>query len=156
MSTIIILTPIIIGSWPAISAAVMAAAVGLGLNLKEQVQEELQATDVTNEQVVEVELESSEILGSQIASGKEMVLTKDGITLRVTRDERGQCKICAEGKGYNKVELKLFAEEFAQKVTQCFVYHRTVTELKNKDFQMINEEVTEDGTIRVHVRRWVQ
>ena len=41
MSTVIILTPIIIGSWPVISAAVTAAAVGLGMNIKETVQEAL-------------------------------------------------------------------------------------------------------------------
>ncbi|MCE5184641.1 MAG: DUF1257 domain-containing protein [Planctomycetaceae bacterium] len=154
MSTVIILAPLIIGSWPAISAAVMAAAVGLGLNVSEKVKEELQESEVTNEQVVEVELENSQVLASQVASGKEMVLTKDGITLRVRRDERGHCKVCAEGKGYSKTELKQFAEEFMQKLTQCFVYHRTITELKNKDFQVINEDVAKDGTIRVHVRRW--
>ena len=32
MGFIIVLTPIVIGSWPVISAAVTAAAVGLGLN----------------------------------------------------------------------------------------------------------------------------
>lgn len=156
MSTVIILTPIIIGSWPVISAAVAAAAVGLGLNVKEKLHEACQETVVENDQVVEVELENSEILASQVASGKEIVLTKDGVMLRVTRDARGHCKVCAEGKGYSKTELKQFAEEFMQKLTQCFVYHRTVSELKDKNFQMINEEVAEDGTIRVHVRRWVK
>jgi len=156
MSTIIILTPVIIGGWPMISAAVAAAAVGMGLNAREKVKEISQEVEVDANQVVEVEVENSEVLKSQVASGKEIVLTKDGITLRVTRDERGKCKICAEGKGYSKVELKLFAEEFTQKVTQCFVYNNTVTELKSKNFQMINEEVMEDGTIRVHVRRWVE
>ena len=82
-------------------------------------------------------------------------MTKDGVTLKVTRDARGQCKVCAEGIGHSKAELKRTAEEFTQKLTQCFVYHRTVSELKNKNFQMVNEEVAEDGTIRVHVRRWV-
>ena len=156
MSTIILLTPVIIGSWPVITAAVTAAAVGMGLNVKEKIQETCQETEVDTNQSVEVELENSEVLASQVASGNEMVLTKDGITLRVIRDARGRCKICAEGKGHSKVELKLFAEEFAQNVTQSFVYHRTVSELKNKDFQMINEELMEDGTIRVHVRRWVE
>jgi hypothetical protein len=156
MSTVIILTPVIIGGWPLITAAVAAAAAGLGMSVKESLQEALQenAVDNTN-QGVEVELENSEVLASQVASGKELVLTKDGLTIRVSRDERGQCKICAEGIGHSKAELKQLAEEFTQKLTQCFVYHRTVSELKNKDFQVVNEDVTEDGTIRVHVRRWV-
>ena len=156
MSTVIILTPVIIASWPAITAAVAAAAVGLGLNVKEKVMEECQVSvDSKTDQAVEVELENSEVLTSGVASGKEIVLTKDGVTLRVTRDARGRCKVCAEGKGYSKVELKQLAEEFTQKLTQCFVYHQTVSELKNKNFQMVNEEVTEDGSIRIHVRRWV-
>jgi hypothetical protein len=156
MSTIIVLTPLIIGSWPLISAAVTAAAVGLGMNVNQVVQEIRQENKAEVDQIVEIELENSEVLASQVASGKEMVLTKDGITIRISRDARGKCKICAEGKGYSKAELKGFAEEFTQKLTQCFVYNNTVTELKAKDFQMINEEVMEDGTIRVHVRRWVE
>lgn len=156
MSTVIILTPLIIGSWPLITAAATAAAVGLGLNVKEKIQEICQETEVDTNQVVEVELENSEVLASQVASGKEMVLTKDGITLKVIRDARGRCKVCAEGTGYSKTELKRMAEEFTQKLSQCFVYHRTMSELKNKNFQTINEEVMEDGTIRVHVRRWVE
>jgi hypothetical protein len=156
MSTVIILTPVIIGSWPLITAAVTAAAAGLGLTVKQAVDEELQENAVQNtNQAVEVELENSEVLASQVATGKTMVLTKDDITIKVTRDARGRCKVCAEGTGYSKAELKQLAEEFTQKLTQCFVYHRTVSELKIKNFQMVNEEVEKDGTIRVHVRRWV-
>ena len=65
------------------------------------------------------------------------------------------CKVCAEGKGYTKAELEQVAEEFTQKVVQCFVYNRTMTELKNKEFQVVNEELMEDGTVRINVRRWV-
>jgi hypothetical protein len=155
MSTVIILTPVIIGSWPVIAAAATAAAAGLGLNVREKIKEALQEEQVDTHQSVEMELENSEVLASQVASGKELVLTKDGMILKITRDERGHCKVCVEGAGYSKTELKRMAEEFTQKLTQCFVYHRTVSELKNKNFQMVNEEVAEDGTIRVHVRRWV-
>ena len=154
MGVVIILTPVVIGSWPVIAAAVTAAAAGLGLNVGQKVSEALQEEQQTTEQQVEVELEESQVLAENVASGKELVLTKDGITLRVTRDARGQCKICASGKGYTQIELKQMAEQFSQKVSQCFVYSRTVTELKKHNFQTVNEDVTEDGTIRVHVRRW--
>ena len=154
MGVIIILTPVVIGSWPVIAAAVTAAAAGLGLNVSEKVREGLHEEERAAEQQVEVELEDSQVLSESVASGKELVLTKDGITLKVTRDARGLCKICASGKGYSQTELKQTAEQFSQKVSQCFIYNRTVTELKKHDFQMVNEDVTEDGTIRVHVRRW--
>ena len=153
MSTVIILTPIIIASWPTITAAVAAAAVGLGLTVKEEIQQE-QETHVENQ--AEVELENSEVLAKGMAVDKELVLTRGEITIRVRRDERGQCRVCAEGKGHTKAELKQIAEEFAQKLAQCYAYHQTVSELKNKQFQMVHEEVTEDGSIRLHVRRWVE
>lgn len=155
MGVVIILTPVVIGSWPVIAAAVTAAAAGLGLNVSEKVREGLREEERVTEQQVEVQLEDSQVLAESVASGKEMVLTKDGITLKVTRDARGHCKICASGKGYSQTELKQMAEQFSQKVSQCFIYNRTVTELKKHNFQTVNEDVTEDGTIRVHVRRWV-
>ena len=154
MGVVIILTPVVIGSWPVIAAAVTAAAAGLGLNVSEKVREGLYEEERAAEQQVEVELEDSQVLAENVASGKELVLTKDGITLRVTRDARGLCKICASGKGHTQTELKQIAKEFSQKVSQCFIYNRTVTELKKHNFQTVNEDVTEDGTIRVHVRRW--
>lgn len=154
MSTVIILTPIIIASWPAISAAVTAAAIGMGLAVREQVKDALKEEEeqkITN--TVEVEIEDSQVLAQALASGKEIVLTRDDVTLKISRDERGSIKVCAEGLGKTKAQLENVAEEFVKKMTQCYVYNRTVTELKNKKFQMVNEEVAADGTIRIHVRR---
>ena len=154
MSTVIILTPLIIGSWPVITAAVAGAASGLGLVVKESVQE-LQENLVDFEQSVEIEVSNSEILAKSMVTGKEIVLTKGELEIRVGRDDRGQCTVCAKGKGYTKAELKQMAEQFSQKMTQCFVYNRVMSEVKNKDFQIVNEEVMDDDSVRVIVRRWV-
>jgi hypothetical protein len=154
MSTVIILTPIIIGGWPSIMAAVVGAASALGLVVKETVKEEIKQQQAV-EQSVEIELANSEVLAQNLASGKEVVLTKGDIEIRVGRDERGRCRVCAKGKGHTKSELKQIAEEFSRKMTQCFDYNRVATELKNKGFQMVNEEVMEDQSIRINVRRWV-
>lgn len=155
MSTVVILTPIIISSWPAITAAVAGAAAGLGLMVKESVKEAVEEAEVEVEQSVEVELADSEILAENLATSKEIVLTKADLKIRVGRDERGRCTVCVTGKGRSKVELKQIAENFAQKMTQCFVYNRVMSELKSKNFQVVNEEVMEDESVRIHVRRWV-
>ncbi len=157
MSTVVILTPVIIGSWPVITAAVGAAAVALGLAAKQQVKEEIRQSQqqVNAEQTVELELAESEVLAQSMQTNKEIVLTKGGIELRVGRDERGRCKVCVKGKGHSKAELEQLAEQFTQKMTQSFVYNRVASELKNKGFQMVNEEVMDDQSIRIHVRRWV-
>ncbi len=152
MSAVLILTPVIVSSWPAIAAAVAGAATSMGFAAKESISEAMAAQEEQNS--VEVEVEASEVLGENVATGQEIVLTKGNVELRVKRDERGRCTICAKGKGHSKVELQQMAEEFSQKMVQCYTYNRVATELKNKGFQVVNEEMMEDEAVRIHVRRW--
>ena len=156
MSTVVVLTPVIIGGWPVITAAVAGAAAALGCVMKNTVDQAVQEHQVAEvAQSVEVELAESEVLAENLATEQEIVLIQGDVELRVGRDERGVCKVSATGKGRTKAELKQIAEEFAKKMTQCFVYNRVASELKNKGFQVVNEEVTEDDSIHIHVRRWV-
>ncbi len=155
MSAILILTPVIIGSWPAITAAVAGAASAMGLIVSESVKEAVKQSQSTTEQSVVVELADSEVLAESMATDQQIVLTKGTIQLCVKRDERGRCSVCAKGTGHSEAELKQIAEEFTQKLTQCFVYDKVMRELKNKNFQVVNEEVAEDESIRIHVRRWM-
>ncbi len=155
MGAVLVLTPVIIASWPAITAAVAGAASAMGLLISKSVKESVKESQQVTEKSVELELSDSEVLAESMATGQEVVLTKGSIELRVKRDERGHCNVCAKGTGHSKAELKQVAEEFTQKLTQCFVYDKVMRELKNKDFQVVNEEVVEDGSIRIHVRRWM-
>jgi len=157
MSAIIILTPIVIASWPAIAAAVAGAASAIGLAARQAVKDsvkDLERQKAETVQQVELELADSSVLSKNLAGEKEIVLTKGGIELRVSSDERGRCRVCAKGKGHSQQELKQLAEQFTQKMTQCFIYNRVASELKNKGFQVVNEEVMKDDAIRIHVRRW--
>ena len=153
MSTVIILAPVVMASWPILTAAATAAAVGMGLAIKDSIQEDL-AEQVEAPQSVEVELEDSQVT-STLSTDRQIVLSKGDVELRITRDSRGRCKVCATGTGKSKTELKQMADEFTQKLIQSYAYHRTMTELKSKQFQVVNEEVLEDGTVRIQVRRWV-
>ena len=155
MGAVLVLTPVIVGSWPAIAAAVAGAASAMGLLVSESVKEAVKESQSDTERSVEVELSDSEVLAESMATDQVIVLTKGSIELRVKRDERGRCIVCAKGTGHSKAELKQIAEQFTQKLTQCFVYDKVMRELKNKDFQVVNEEAMEDETIRIHVRRWV-
>jgi len=156
MSTVLILTPVIISSWPAITAAVAGAATALGFVIQKTTQEVMAGVEVEEGvQNVEVELAESEVLAQSLATNQQIVLNKGEIKIVVERDARGRCKVCASGKGHSKVELKKVAEEFTQKLTQCFVYNKVMKELKGKKFQVVNEEVSQDQSIRINVRRWV-
>ena len=155
MSAILVLTPIVIGSWPVITAAVAGAAAAMGLVVSESVKETVKESQSNVEQNVEFELSDSKVLVESMTTDQEIVLTKGTIELRVKRDERGRCIVCAKGLGHSEAELKQVAQEFTQKLTQCFVYDKVVRELKNKEFQVVNEEVMEDESIHIHVRRWM-
>jgi hypothetical protein len=157
MSAVLVLTPVVIASWPAITAAAAGAAAAMGLAVHRTAKEELQnakgGVDTRAVNTVEVEMTHSAVTES-LASGQELVLTRGNVTLRVRRDARGRCTVCATGTGHSKTELKTIAEEFSQRMTQCYVYNRVMSELKTRNFQVVNQEKMEDGTVRVHVRRW--
>jgi ABC-type transporter MlaC component len=154
MSAILIITPIIITSWPAITAAVAGAASAMGLVMHESIKEDVKTSQAEVEQSVEVELSESEILKESLTTDQEIVLKKGAVELRVKRDERGRCSVCAKGVGHSETELKQIATEFTEKLTQCFVYDKVMREVKNKQFQVVNEEVMDDDSIRIHLRRW--
>ena len=157
MSTVLILAPVIISNWPAITAAVIGAASALGFVTKQVVQQETQQAqgeEQKAEQAVELELPESQILSEQVATDQQIVVTKGSVQIIVKRDERGRCVVCAKGKGHSKTELKQIAQQFTEKLTQRFIYDKVVNQLKQKNFQIVNEEVTENDDIRIHVRRW--
>lgn len=157
MGAVLILTPVIIASWPAITAAVAGAVASMGLVAGESVKEIAKSqNNEPQEKNVEIDLSENETMNENLATDKELVFTKDAVEYHIKRNERGQCSVCVRGKGHSEIELKQMAEEFTQKMTQCFIYDKVVRELKNKDFQVINEEVSEDQSIRIHVRRWVE
>jgi hypothetical protein len=154
MSAILIITPIIITSWPAITAAVAGAASAMGLVIHESVKEEVKTSQEVAERSVEVELSESEILKESMKTDQEIVLQKGTVELRVKRDERGRCSVCAKGVGHSETELKQIATDFTEKLTQCFIYDKVMREVKSKQFQVVNEEVMDDESIRIHLRRW--
>jgi len=155
MGAVLILTPVVIASWPAITAAVAGAASAMGMVVGHSIKNNIKENEEEKEKCVEVEMSESEIAAGSVAAEKEIVVTKDKIEFRVKRDQNGRCIISAKAEGHNQAELKQMAEQFGQKLTQCYIYDKVVRELKGKDFQVVNEDVTNDETIRIHVRRWV-
>lgn len=151
MSTVLILAPVVIGGWPAISGAAAGAAAALGLALKHEIKDKAKQEE---RESAEISLQESEIT-EDLHSGQEMVFAKDDCEIRVRRDERGRCVVCASGAGYSKAELQQMAEAFSEKLSQCFVYNKIMSELKHKNFNVVNEEVMDDQSIRIHVRKWM-
>ncbi len=156
MSTVLILAPVIISNWPAIAVAAAGAASALGFTMKQTAEETVKRDEqAATQENVELELAESQVLAQGLATDQKIVLTKGSMQITVQRDARGRCKVCASGTGQNKAQLKQAAEEFTQKLTQCFIYDKVMKQLKGKNFQVVNEQVAQDESIRIHVRRWV-
>ena len=152
MSTVMVIAPLVIANWSAISAAVVGAVGVLGFSTVNEAVESSRRVTGTNR--AEIELDESEILEGTGGSGEQIVVQRDDVRAIFTRDARGALKVCVEGHGHSKAELKQIGEELIGRVTQQYVYHRVVTELANRNMAIVGEEVTEDRTVKIRVRNW--
>ena len=151
MSTVVIIAPIIVTSWPMITAAVAAAAASAGFAVAKDVSI---ASKTSVKMREEFEVENSEILAGNATSDQEIVIEKDRLRATFKRDRRGSLHVCMEGVGYSKKQLREMGEELLGRVTQQYAYHRLVTEMKERDMVVVDEEVQEDQSIKIRVRNW--
>jgi hypothetical protein len=100
----------------------------------------------------EIEVEDSEVLSETASVSGEMVVERDGVRAIFSRDSRGALKLCVEGDGHSKSELKRIGEELLGRVTQQYVYHRVVTELQERNMTIVDEQVGADHTVKIRVR----
>jgi len=156
MSCVVVISPLVIAGWPIISAAVTGAVASMGFNIIQSASAaENSHMDLRNQvqgtSRVDIELEESEIL-QESAGAERIVVERDGMRAIFTRDERGALKLCMEGEGVSKSELKRVGEELINRVTQQFVYNRVVTELKQRNMTIVDEQVSADRTVKIRVR----
>src|SRR5437660_1096616 len=121
MSSVIVLTPLIIAGWPAITAAVTAALGTMGYALAKDAGANRRVRGSSKTRA-DIEVEESEILEGTAGTGEELVVEKQGIRAVFSRDARGALRVCMEGEGYSKSELRQIGEELIGRVTQQYVY----------------------------------
>jgi hypothetical protein len=153
MSSCVIVTPLIIAGWPVISAAVTAAVGSLGYSIAlSPVVAGQAAASVKTKARAEIDIEDSEVLHETGSAGGEIVVERSGIRAVFTRDARGALKLCVEGDGHSKAELKQIGEELIGRVTQQYAYHKIVTELQQRNMSIVDEQVSADRTVKIRVR----
>jgi hypothetical protein len=153
MSTVMVITPIIIANWPAITAAVTAAVATMGFAATQEAHaSERSRTSTSNRE--EIEIDDSEVLQAAAGTSEELVVEREGVRATFSRDARGALKLCLEGGGLSKSQLRKLGEELIGRVTQQYAYHRIVTELKERNMTIVDEQVTKDQTVKIRVRNW--
>lgn len=151
MGAVLVLTPLVVASWPAISAAVIGAAGAMGYAVGGMAGE--RNATVSKPRTVETEIENSEIIAETLSRGLKIALDKDGVHIEFGQDERGACTVCVTGEGRSDRQLREIGEEVAGRVVQQFAYHKLMTELKKRSYSVIDEQVMQDQSIQVRVRR---
>ena len=83
--------------------------------------------------------------------GQSMTFSGDGVTVVFRQDASGNTGVTVHGDR-DEEELREIGEKLASAIIQQYAYHRIVTEMKGRGMNIVEEEVEEDGTVRMHVR----
>lgn len=155
MSAVCILTPVVIMAWPAFSAAVVAAASSLGYQVAAEVNSQRPGEAVHKDtNAVQLEIERSEVVTNQLGRDQRIAVSREGVTVTFSRDVRGKASLCVTGNGQSDETLRALGEELSQAVVQQYVYQKLMGEMRARGFNVVEEEVNEDRSIRLKVRHW--
>jgi hypothetical protein len=155
MSAVCILTPIVIASWPALSAAVVAAASSLGYQLATHEEQDYTLRESKKtERSIQLAIDQSELVTDRLDRTRQITVERDGVTVTFSRDARGKAGLCVSGTGHTDSELRTMGEELSQRVVQHYVYQRLKEEIQAREFVVIEEEVDANNAIHMKVRHW--
>lgn len=155
MSCVCILTPVVIAAWPALSAAVVAAATSMGYTVVKGAQEisENRTESESASKTVEMEIANSQVVTERLGRDQKITVVRDGVTVTFARDARGRASLCVAGEG-TREELRAHGEALSQRVVQRFVYEKLKQELQSRQYHLVEEEIDENQAIRLKVRHW--
>ena len=154
MSVFLVFTPALAAAWPTLVPAITGAVAALGYSLVRgragqfKVQKGQKAATG-----VELSLEHSEVVGKALSADEELTYDKEGVRVTFFRDASGRMGVHVSGPGKSEDELRRIGTELAQKVTQQFVYNNVMTELKKRNFAVVDERVDANDSVKIRVRQ---
>jgi hypothetical protein len=156
MSAVVVVIPLVVANWAAISAAVGAAVgtLGFALTSAADIADSMSSAKSKERIKEEMDVDNAEILAGTSGIEEKIVVQKEGLQATFSRNARGGLKLCLEGAGYTKSEMRRIGQELIGRVTQQYVYNRVISELKERKMTVVDEEVTEDRTVKIRVRNW--
>jgi hypothetical protein len=157
MSCAFVIVPAVMASWPVLLPILTAAVSACGFVAAAQTDQGLRCTgrrrSGTRREEVEVPLNQSEVLGEALRRDTTFTAAKGGVTIEISKDVRGQLKVCASGEGIPKQQLQEEAQSLTNRIVQQYAYHKVMTDLKERGFRVVDEQVSDDQRIRLRVRR---
>lgn len=150
---VIVAVPAAAAAWPTVLAAATAAASVLGLVAAKDLQE---AKDVQEEQETATEVDlavaQGEAVTQDLVSGQEVHFHKEGVDIIFCRNLRGRAGVRVRGMGKTRQELEAVGQAFCQQLAKHYAYHRVMTKLRQQHFQIVGEDVKDNGTVHIQAR----
>ncbi|MBA3685144.1 MAG: hypothetical protein H0W72_07890 [Planctomycetes bacterium] len=150
MSCVIVLTPVVIASWPTIAASVAVVAAAMGYT---QVAESIREKQFAGGTCVDIEVDHVDAVADTMGRDQSIVIERQGVRVTFSKDARGRFKTAVHGS-LAKAELAAIGREISQRVVQQYVYRRLADELGAQGFVTVHEEQAPDQTIKLHVKRF--
>ncbi|MCI0748585.1 MAG: DUF1257 domain-containing protein [Verrucomicrobia subdivision 3 bacterium] len=156
MSAVCILAPVVVAAWPGFSAAVVAAAGSLGYVVADETVSKFLCAGgkQSTAKSVNLEIPKSEIVTGQLGRDQRLSVSRDGITVTFSRDERGKAGLCVTGSGHSEEELQAAGQELSQRVVQRYVYQRLMEEVQARGYTVVEETTDANQAIYMRVRHW--
>ena len=143
--TVLVLIPGGLAAWPVVAAAAVAAAAALGFAAVRSTEETL------TQEEVELSVQNSEAVTQGMALEEELAFRRDNVEVVFCRSIRGKPGVRVRGSGKTREELEAIGQELCQRLTQQYAYHRVMSKLRQQNFNILSEDVGEDGAVRVQV-----
>jgi hypothetical protein len=156
------LTPAVAVSLPAIIPIVAAVAGAMGYKVMVDMKEGGDINDALYQRLhetttVQVKVDDLvlEHVRGEVARGQSMYFVRDGIQLALIVDERGRARVEASApEGTDERLLREEGRAFAEQIGQLFAYNKAAAVIEQLNAEIMDEERTEDGEIRLRISRW--
>lgn len=156
MSAVVLVAVPLMMAYPVLLSAAVAVASASGFTLVEQTARSMAAMVETAETCDEIEMEAGEEFARALKSEGGFTLQKEDLKVifAASRESR-HVRMMVTGAGERtREELKALGQEVMGNILQKYAYDRLMSELKKEGFSMVAEQVEEDRTIRLKVRKW--
>jgi len=157
MSVIFVVAPVVAGSWPIVSAAIIAASASLGYTAAARSESQLDALNslyvADAVRSIEMRMTDSQVVTDALQRGESFTVEREGVTAVFRVDGRGQCQVHLSGAGVSEMDLQSAGQELMDRVRQQFAYAQVMAELETRGFEVVHQEMEADQSIRIRVKR---
>lgn len=154
MSVCFVVIPVVVGSWPLISAAIVSAGAAMGYRAVTQAERSIEMPiDLSISSSVSLTMPDSQVVSDTLMRGESFSLERDGVIATFRVDGRGACQVHLTGTNKTDAELEKIGAELMDRVRQQYAYAKVMQQMEERGFQVTGQEVEENNTIRIRVQR---